>query len=178
MCKISCAFTGHRPAKFPWKYDETDSRCVALKSVLAEQIKLLADAGVTQFLSGMAEATDTWSALSVLALREKNPTIKLHCILPCRDQADRWSASSRDLYRSILERADSVVLVSREYHANCMLDCNRFLVEHFSILLAVYNKEKRSGTAATMRYAHRMGREIIMIDPNTLHVTHIGSSKL
>ena len=166
----ACAFTGHRPAKFPWKYDEADSRCIALKSALAEQIRLLANAGVTQFLSGMAEATDTWSALSVLALREKNPALKLHCILPCRGQADKWTVSSRDLYRSILERADSIVYVSRAYHKNCMLDRNRFLVEHASTLLAVYNGERRGGAAATMRYAQRIGREIIVIDPVTLHI--------
>ena len=70
-----CAFTGHRPNKLPWRYDETDSRCVALKAVLTEQIGLLAGTGYTQFLSGMAEATDTWSALSVLSLREKNPSM-------------------------------------------------------------------------------------------------------
>jgi len=49
---------GHRPNKLPWRYDETDSRCVELKTVLAEQIRLLAEAGVTQFLSGMADAVD------------------------------------------------------------------------------------------------------------------------
>ena len=95
----TCAFTGHRPNKLPWRYDETDSRCVALKAVLAEQIAAMAEAGFTQFLSGMAEAPDTWSALAVLSLREKNPAIKLHCILPCTAQAEKWSASSRDLYR-------------------------------------------------------------------------------
>ena len=172
---ISCAFTGHRPSKFPWRYNEADSRCIALKSALAEQIRLLADAGVTQFLSGMAEATDTWSALSVLALREKNPVLKLHCILPCREQADKWTASSRNLYLSILERADSIVYVSRNYHKNCMLDRNRFLVEHASSLLAVYNGEQRGGTAATIRYAQKMGRKIIVIDPATLHITREGS---
>ena len=172
MSRISCAFTGHRPAKFPWKYDEADSRCVALKSALAEQIRLLADAGVTQFLSGMAQGTDSWSALSVLALREKNPAVKLHCILPCREQANKWTASSRDLYRSILERADSIVYVSRDYHKGCMLERNRFLVEHAAILLAVYNGERRGGTAATVRYAQKMGREIIVIDPITRLISH------
>ena len=49
---------GHRPHKFPWKYNETDSRCVALKAVLAEQIAALVDTGFTQFLSGMAKGTD------------------------------------------------------------------------------------------------------------------------
>ena len=172
--KLSCAFTGHRPKKFPWKYDETDSRCMALKTVLAEQIRLLADAGVTQFLSGMAEATDTWSALSVLSLREENPALKLHCILPCREQADKWDATSRNLYLSILDQADSVVYVNRAYHKNCMLERNRFLVEHAGTLLAVYNGERRGGTAATMRYAQQMGREIIEIDPATLDITRKG----
>lgn len=172
MLGNSCAFTGHRPSKFPWKYDETDSRCVALKAVLEDQIAALVNAGFTQFLSGMAEATDTWCALSVLSLREKNPAIKLHCILPCKEQADKWSASSRDLYHSILERADSIVYVSRSYYKNCMLDRNRFLVDHAAALLAVYNGERRGGTAATMRYAQKMGREIIVIDPITRLITH------
>ncbi len=167
-----CAITGHRPNKLPWRYDETDSQCVALKAVLAEQIGLLAEAGVTQFLSGMAEAVDTWATLSVLDLREKNPSIKLHCILPCTSQEEKWSASSRELYRSILERADSVVYVSRTYHKNCMLDRNRFLVDHAAALLAVYNGERRGGTAATVRYAQKMGREIIVIDPITRSVSH------
>ena len=58
MSSKSCAFSGHRPQKFPWKYDETDDRCVALKTVLMEQITVLANAGFTQFLSGMAKAVD------------------------------------------------------------------------------------------------------------------------
>ena len=171
--KTAAAFTGHRPQKFPWRYDELDPRCVALKAVLTEQITALADAGITQFLSGMAEGTDVWSALSVLALQEKNPKVKLHCILPCREQADKWTASSQDLYRSILERADSIVYVSRTYHKNCMLERNRFLVDHASALLA-YNGERRGGTAATMRYAQKLGREIIVIDPITCAVSYGG----
>ena len=162
-----CAFTGHRPYKFPWRYDETDSRCVALKAVLAEQIAALAARGFTQFLSGMAEGTDAWCAQAVLALRKKNPAVKLHCILPCTTQSEKWAASSRALYRSILEQADSVVYVSRDYHKDCMLERNRFLVDHAAVLLAVYNGERRGGTAATVRYARKKNREIWTIDPNT-----------
>ena len=108
----------------------------------------------------------------VLDLREKYPTIKLHCILPCKEQADKWTASSRDLYRSILERAYSIVYVSRTYHKNCMLDRNRFLIEHAAALLAVYNGERRGGTAVTMRCMRKMGREIIVIDPITWLISH------
>ena len=172
MMNKVCAFTGHRPGKLPWRYDEADSRCVALKAVLMEQITLLVEAGVTQFLSGMAEGTDVFCSEIILALREKNPAIKLHCILPCTAQAEKWSVSSQELYRSILEQADSVVYVSRAYHKNCMLDRNRFMVEHASALLAVYNGVRRSGTGATVNYARKMGREIIVIDPITRLISH------
>jgi len=59
-----CAFTGHRPNKLPWRYNETDSRCVALKAVLMEQITILIEDGFTQFLSGMAEGTSGAQRLS------------------------------------------------------------------------------------------------------------------
>jgi len=64
-----------------------------------------------------------------------------------------------------LDRADSIVYVSRAYHKNCMLDRNRFLVDHAAVLLAVYNGEWRGGTAMTVRYAQKLGRKIIVLDP-------------
>ena len=161
----SCAFTGHRPKKFPWGYDETDARCAALKQELAGQIVKLADAGYTDFFSGMAEGADTWAALAVLALKKEIPALKLHCVLPCEGQADPWSASARELYYSILEQADDVVYVSREYSEGCMLKRNRYLVDHAACLLAVYNGERRGGTAMTVRYARKLSREVIVLPP-------------
>jgi len=166
MIERCCAFTGHRPQKFPWGYNEADSRCAALKKELATQIAKLADTGYTDFFTGMAEGTDTWAALAVLALRQEKPTLKLHCALPCKEQADRWSASARELYFSILKQADSVEYVSRAYSKDCMVKRNRYLVDHASCLLAVYNGEQRGGTAMTVRYAKKLGREIIVLNPN------------
>lgn len=171
MIDFFCAFTGHRPPKYPWGYDEDTPLCIALKRALAEQIEVLADAGTTDFLSGMAQGADTWAALFVLAMREKNPALKLHCVLPCEGQANRWAASARELYRSILSRADSVVYINREYRDGCMLERNRYLVDHAGTLLAVYNGERRGGTAATVRYAGKKGRGLIVIDPRSLQVS-------
>lgn len=165
MQEKSCAFTGHRPKKFPWGYNEADARCVALKKALAEEIAKLVDVGYTDFLSGMAEGADTWAALAVLALKKENPALKLHCILPCKGQADKWSVSARKIYSSVLNQADEVVYVSQEYHDGCMLDRNRYLVDHADCLLAVYNGERRGGTAMTVKYAKRLGREVIMLNP-------------
>ena len=165
MIEKCCAFTGHRPRKFPWGYDETDARCIALKKTLTEQIAKLVEAGYTDFYSSMAEGSDTWAALAALALKKENPALKLHCVLPCEGQADQWSAPARELYFSILDQADEVVYVSREYSEDCMLERNRYLVDHTTCLLAVYNGEQRGGTAMTVRYARKLGREIIIIKP-------------
>ena len=170
----SCAFTGHRPHRFPWKDNEDDLRCVALKKTLTEEITALVGAGVADFFSGMAEGTDCHCSQIVLDLHRKNPALKLHCVLPHEGQADKWSASARERYYAILEQADSVELVSRAYYDGCMIDRNHRLVETADLLLAVYSGVRRSGTGATVNFARKLGREIIVIDPATLHVTHEG----
>ena len=58
--KKCCAFTGHRPNKFAWKYDEKDERCVALKAVLTQQIEKLAAAGVTDYYMTPAMSKRLW----------------------------------------------------------------------------------------------------------------------
>lgn len=166
-----CAFTGHRPSKLPWKYNEEDKRCIELKAVLAQQIENLAAAGVTVFFTGMALGVDTWAAMAVLDLREKMPVVKLHCILPCEGQETSWTAAAQLRYKHILDHADSTQYVSRIYHKNCMLERNQRLVDSAAFLLAVYNGERRGGTAATVRYAQKAGREIIIIDPIARQIT-------
>ena len=164
MERTACAFTGHRPKSFPWKYDETDRNCILLKEVLAAQIAVLADSGVTDWHSGMALGVDCWASEIVLTLREKNPALKLHCILPYEGQADRWSKSAQERYHAILERADSVTYTSREYYDGCLIDRNHRLVEAAGLLLAVYNGEQRGGTAATVRYARKLNREVLVLN--------------
>ena len=172
MLEKTCAFTGHRPKSFSWKYDETAPGCVALKKTLTGQIAALAKAGVTDFFSGMAEGTDCYCSQIVLNLRRNNPALKLHCVLPHEGQADKWNVSARERYNAILQQANSVDYVSRAYYDGCLIDRNHRLVESAGLLLAVYNGVRRSGTGATVNYARKMGREIILIDPATLGITH------
>ncbi len=172
MDTTTCAFTGHRPHKFPWKSDETDPRCIALKAVLEEQIGMLVAAGVTDFYSGMADGSDVWLSQIVLDLRKENPALRLHCFLPCEGQADKWSSSAQERYHSILDQADSVKHVSRKYYDGCMIDRNHRLVEAAGCLLAVFNGVQRSGTGATVSYARKLGQKIIIINPLTLFVSY------
>ena len=173
MERIICAFTGHRPKSFPWKYNESDQNCVALKKVLAQQIAALVEDGVTGYISGMALGVDLWSAQIVLDLREKNSALKLYCALPCEGQEKKWPADKQKLYRSILEQADDIHWESRSYTPDCMLNRNRYMVDHASVLLAVYNGEYRSGTGMTVREARSKHRKIILIHPISREVSVI-----
>lgn len=168
----ACAFTGHRPAKLPWRYDESAPGCLALTAALETQIAALAAAGITDFISGMALGTDTICARIVLALRKENPAIRLFCALPCSSQADRWTVSEREQYQAILADADSVILVNQDGTPECMLKRNRFMVERAAVLLAVYNGEYRGGTAMTVRYARKLRRELFILNPVTLEMVH------
>ena len=170
--ECSCAFTGHRSYKLPWKGDETAPDCIALKTLLAAKIAALTERGVVHFITGGSDGIDLYAAENVLEQREQNPAIKLFCVLPCREQGSKWPVAPRGRYNAVLEHADMILYVSQSYHENCMLERNRFMVQMASTVLAVYNGERRGGTAATVRYARRMGRELLVIDPVTLKEEH------
>ena len=74
-------------------------------------------------------------------------------------------------YYSIIKQADSRVYTSRSYYRDCMLDRNRFMVDHSRLLFAVYNGVSRSGTASTVNYARSHGKEILILNPQTNYVT-------
>ena len=78
----SCAFTGHRPSHFSFQYDESAPGCIRLKAVLEKQILRLHHRGVTDFFSGCALGVDLWAGEAVLSLKQQNPDLQLHCIIP------------------------------------------------------------------------------------------------
>ena len=89
-------------------------------------------------------------------------------------QEVKWPKAEQEQYHSILKRADEVVYVSRDYHPDCMLERNRYMVDRASILLAVYNGTYRSGTAMTVRYAKEQGTKIMIIDPISRVISSMG----
>ena len=49
-------------------------------------------------------------------------------------------------------------------------------MEAAGLLLAVFNGARRSGTGATVNYARKLGREIIIIDPISRKVSRTNES--
>ncbi len=165
MKSFACAFTGHRPAKFSFGYDEEDERCIRLKTEMARKIKELIESGVTAFYSGMAQGTDQWGAQIVLDMKRKYPDIRLIAVLPCDKQSDNWPRDKRERYFNLLAECDEILVLNTSYTPQCMAERNRYLVDHAGVLLAVYDGGETGGTAYTVRCARERKREIIIIRP-------------
>lgn len=171
--KRTCAFTGHRPQNLPFRFDESDERCVALKSKLRECIiKLIEQENVRHFITGMAIGVDMYAAEIVLQLKEIYPYITLEAAIPCETQASRWSEPLRDRYYRIAELCDKETMLQTRYTPDCMQKRNRYMVDHADFILAVWDGSP-SGTGMTTTYARSSGKTVWTIDPNTLSVSVI-----
>ncbi len=163
--KKVCCFTGHRPQKLSFGFNEEDERCVQLKQAIMEQTeKLIIQCGVTHFIVGMALGVDIYSAEIVLLLKEKYPQITLECAIPCETQCEKWSEPMRDRYFDIVMSCDEETMLQRHYTKDCMQKRNQYMVDKSDYVIAVWNG-KPSGTGNTVRYAESKGKTVIRIRP-------------
>lgn len=145
--KTAC-FTGHRnipPEELP----------MVIKR-LKEAVSACIKNGYRYFGSGGARGFDLEAAMAVLELKKVYPDIKLILVLPCREQTRGWSATDVQKYEWIKARADKVVYTSEHYYNGCMQKRNRHLVDHSSLCICYYTRQ-RGGTAFTVDYASNIG---------------------
>lgn len=161
----TACFTGHRSHKLPWRSDEEDERCKAMKDTLRAEIEKAIQRGYKTFLCGMALGFDMICAETVLALKEQYSDIKLIGALPCKVQEVKWSAKNRERYGRLLQRLDGIRCIYDEYvGAECMLERNRYMVNNSSLMIALFNGLS-GGTKSTVAYAKKQGLEVIVIKP-------------
>lgn len=149
---MKICFTGHRKLCA----ENISELCDALASLIHE----LSSAPDVTFLAGGAVGFDMLAALSVLSEREISPHIRLELMLPCKEQAHRWSDSDIEKYKYIIENADSVTYVSEHYDRSCMHRRNRAMVDNSDICVAYLTSDK-GGTAYTVKYAESRGKRVI-----------------
>lgn len=154
---MTCCFTGHRPAKLPWGQREEDSRCLALKAELARRLENAYRRGYRHFICGMAQGCDHYFGEAVLTLGERYPDLRLEAAIPCRTQAQRWTAEQKARYEAILNRCHWETLVQSDYDPGCMMRRNRYMVDNSSLVLSIFDGTS-GGTMKTLAYA--MGEKI------------------
>ena len=162
----SCAFTGYRPQKLPFGYNEEDPRCVEYKERLQQTIEELIGKGYAHFISSGMMGMDQLAAEIVVELKEKYPWIVLEMVSPFDDQAAKWPVTYRMRLAYLYGEADIVTAISHKYTKGCMFQRNRYLVDHADLVLAAYDGQP-GGTAMTCGYAEEMGVPVMRIMPKS-----------
>ncbi len=144
----SCAFSGHR--ELPEDFDADG---------LERAIRTLISGGVHTFLFGGAVGFDLLAAECVLALKEKNPALKLVACIPCADQEKYYPAEDRQRYARALAGSDEKILLAEKYYRGCMHRRNDYMAEKADVLLA-YCRKNSGGTAYTVRKFRRAGKPV------------------
>ena len=133
-----CAFTGYRPQKMPFGFNESDPRCIDFKRRVKETIQALYDMGYRHFISGGALGMDMFAAEAVLELRARH---------------DRLFA-----------QADITTATGHAYTRSAMFRRNHYLVDNADLLLAAYDGQP-GGTAMTCELARRFDVPVMKIKP-------------
>lgn len=162
----TCCFTGHRSSRIPWLDDPHDRRTLALKEALWERILTSYRLGYRTFLTGMARGVDLICARLVLQLMEEDPTVALVPVIPFPAQARNWPERDRLEYQRVLSRCqERKVIVSPVYTKFCFLQRNRYMIDHSSRLIGVFDGDARGGTFQTLEYGRQKKIDMEIIIP-------------
>lgn len=151
-------FTGHRPEKL------RQPESVVVRGLEAAIKDAISD-GKNVFISGMTRGVDIWAAEIVLRLRDEGQDIKLICASPYRGFERGWSVEWRRRYSAVLDAADLVRYVCPSYSRACFQNRNEWMVDHSSLVIAVFNGEN-GGTKNTIEYAIRKGVALCYLEDN------------
>lgn len=170
---MTCCFTGHRPSKFTFGYNEEKPEFHAFKSVLRQMIVKAIGEGYTHFVSGGALGVDTWAAELVLELKTGFTNITLEIAVPCIGQGSNWPKQSQKRYDELLARADLVTNVTDntyEDNPSSMLVRDIHMVNKSDLIIAAWDGTA-GGTKHTHDYAKALGIKIWRLNPKTMDFT-------
>ena len=147
--------TGHRPQSFGFSNISLHNK---IKYAI---VSYLEKAKPDLLVTGMALGVDTWAAEAAIDLG-----IPFEAAVPFIGQEGRWSTEDQRRYKTLLEAAIKVTVVSPgSYSAEKMHIRNAYIVNKCTTLLAIYNGSKTGGTYNAVEFAKTTGKQIEIINP-------------
>ena len=139
---ICCAVIGQNPMRFPWGFDEEDDRCRKLKIELAQQIMMLRQNGVSQFLTACDCGVGLYAAELVNGLRATTDhDLMLICYTPHEEQATKWAPYLRERYFTMLEKCTLISAVCKVGAPDAQLHAYKKIIDLADMVLAVYDRD-------------------------------------
>ena len=138
---IRCAIIGQNPLRFPWGFDEEDDRCRKLKMELAQQIMVLRQRGVTQFLVACDCGVGLYTGEIINGLRMTDRDLMLICYTPHEEQATKWAPYLRERYFAMLEKCTLISAVCEVGAPDAQFQAYKKIIDLADVVLAVYDKD-------------------------------------
>ena len=136
-----CAIIGQNPMRFPWGFDEEDDRCRKLKMELAQQIMVLRQSGVSQFLTACDCGVGLYAGEIINGLRMTDRDLMLICYTPHEEQATKWAPYLRERYFAMLEKCTLISAVCEVGAPDAQFQAYKKIIDLADVVLAVYDKD-------------------------------------
>ena len=143
----TCCVTGHR--------DIPANRMQYVQIQLRQELLQAIQRGYTHFISGFAAGVDLIFAGIVADPKSEYP-ITLEAAIPYPDRMDTPDRA----FQHLVKVCDTVKVHTDRYSKGCYMVRNRYMIDCSALVIAVHDGRKSGGTAATIKYAHKMERDV------------------
>lgn len=176
---IRCAIIGQHPMRFPWGFDEEDASCAKMKMELAQQIMVLCQEGVSQFLVACDCGVGLYAAEIVNGLRMTDRDLMLLCYTPHEEQATKWAPYLRERYFTMLENSTHISAVCPVDIPDAQLQAYKKIIDLADVVLCVYNTDIPATSSAEDRalaYAEGQHKSLVLLHPTELTTKQISAA--
>jgi len=153
--------TGHRPLKLfnVEDYNQISKADMAKLYLFAVHImKGFKAGGLERFISGMAIGWDQAMAQAAVDL-----DIPFDAAVPFKGQESKWPRHVQVEYHELLAHAREIHIISSGgYSTSAMYKRDEWIVDHSSVVAALYDGQPRGGTYHTVQYAVR--KKVMLIN--------------
>jgi len=174
---IRCAIIGQAPMRFPWGFDEEDKFCSKMKMELAQQIMVLRQRGVSQFLTACDCGVGLYAGEIVNGLRTTDRDLILICYTPHEEQATKWAPYLRERYFDMLINCTCMSAVGKVGVSDAQFRAYKKIIDLADVVLGVYDLGSAAlGDAEDRALAYAVDsahRPVLVLDPIKLTTLQI-----
>lgn len=177
---VRCAVMGQHPLRFPWGFDEEDDRYRKLKIELSQQIMVLRQSGVSQFLTACDCGVGLYAAEIINGLRTTDHDLMLLCYTPHEEQATKWAPFLRERYFTMLEQCTLISAVCEVGAPDAQLQAYKKIIDLADVVLGVYDVDISAAASAEDRalaYVKGQHKPLLLLHPTELTVVQMDFRK-
>jgi uncharacterized phage-like protein YoqJ len=130
-----------------------------IKKAIKKQLIAFLDEGLEWVIVSGQWGIEIWAAEAALELREEYKSLRVAIITPFLEQEENWKEDKKNLYESILTRANYVNSVSKSKYSGPwqFKEKNTFLLRNSDAMILVYDEENEGSPRFIKEQALQQG---------------------